>query len=248
MIESVQNPSVKRWKKLLTKKEREKTGQYIVEGFHLVEEALKANVVINVIISEGVEIPSWVKDSNVGFEAVTKKVAKEISDTENSQGIFAVCQQSTDKVDLTAVKSIVMLDAIQDPGNVGTIIRTADAAGVDLVVLGAGCVDVFNQKAIRSSQGSIFHLPVIKGDLAEMIAELKTNDFAVIGTSLQDATDYAECEVPEKVAVIVGNEGAGVESEILKLADKNVFIPIRGKAESLNVGVATGILLYHFVK
>ncbi len=241
-IQSVQNEKVKSWKKLLTKKGRDKSGQFLVEGYHLVEEALKAGAVTAIIKNENADLPqSWMVD---GLELynTTASVVKELADTETSQGIFAVCDKKVQDDDM--YQKMLLLDGIQDPGNIGTLIRTADAAGIDAVVCGNGCVDVYNGKSLRSTQGSIFHLPVLKADLEEFIPMLKKQGVKVFGTSLQDAVDYRQAERAERYALVVGNEGNGVSEEILGICDQNVYIPIHGQAESLNVTVAAGVLLY----
>ena len=245
-IQSVQNEKVKSWKKLLTKKGRDKAGQFLVEGFHLVEEALKKDCVAAIIVHEQTEIPrSWNID---GYDlyTTTSAIVKELAETETSQGVFAVCdkkhwqEQSYGKV--------LLLDGVQDPGNIGTIIRTADAAGIEAVICGDGCVDVYNSKALRSTQGSIFHLPVIKANLLDYISSLQSEGVPVYGTSLQNAVDYREVQPQEKFALVVGNEGNGVSAEVLERCSRNLYIPIHGGAESLNVTVATGILVYHLYK
>lgn len=243
-IDSLQNPRIKQWKKLQTKKERDKTGTFIVEGFHLVEEALKANVVQQVILSEHAELPSNWSIDNADVFVVTDAISKAISETETPQGIFAVCEKLESNVQLENGR-FLLLDGIQDPGNLGTIIRTADAAGITAVILGEGCVDVYNSKALRSTQGSVFHLPIVKGSLGEWIDKLHQHSIPVYGTALQHAVPYTEVKAPGRFALIVGNEGSGVRPEWLEKCDQNLYIPIYGKAESLNVAVATGILAYY---
>lgn len=249
-IESTQNAFVKHWKKLVsTRKEREKSGEYIVEGFHLVEEALKnKEQIIQVIVREGVELPhNWSMD-NVNIVEVTENVAKEIAETETSQGVFAHCKQvGIAKEDQATWRKLLLIDAVQDPGNIGTMIRTADAAGVDAVILGKGCADCYNPKTLRSAQGSHFHIPIIRGDLMEWIERLKQKSIPIYGTALENAIDYREIDNRGAFALIVGNEGSGIQKELLEKTDQNVIIPIFGQAESLNVAVATGILLYKLV-
>lgn len=243
-IESVKNPQVKQWKKLLTKKEREKTGLFIIEGFHLVEEALKSGIhIVDIILDETKELPSNWDVNNIPVTLVTGEVMKAISDTETPQGIAAVCKQLTyEQLDWGKV-NILMIDAVQDPGNVGTMIRTADAAGIGAVILGEGSVDAYNPKVIRATQGSLFHLPVIKGSLRECIEKLQEHH--VYGTSLENATDYKQVKPKQPFVLLVGNEGSGVNRELLQMTTENLYIPIYGKVESLNVAVATGILLYY---
>ncbi|MGN7300671.1 TrmH family RNA methyltransferase [Ferdinandcohnia sp. SAFN-114] len=244
-IESNKNPQIKQWKKLHTKKERDKSRTFMIEGFHLVEEALKSDVVIQeLIISETTDIPSeWIVD-DLSITIVTEKIMQEISDTDTSQGVAAVCEQYSVK-EGGKISRLLLIDAVQDPGNLGTMIRTADAAGIDAVIIGEGSVDVYNSKVIRSTQGSIFHIPIIKENLHDTILKLKQNGIKVYGTSLKDAVDYKQASVGESFALIVGNEGNGVEPELLDKTDQNLYIPIFGRSESLNVAVAAGILLYH---
>jgi len=245
-IQSSNNPKVKAWKKLLMKKGRDQAGQFIVEGFHLVEEALKKDYVSDIIVGEHTAIPHTWNVDGIELYATTATVVKELAETENSQGIFAICEVKSWPNQL--FQKVLLLDGVQDPGNIGTIIRTADAAGIEAVVCGNGCVDVYNSKALRSTQGSIFHLPVIKANLTDYIKELKSNNIPVFGTSLQNASDYREVQPQESFALVVGNEGNGVSAQVLELCDQNLYIPIHGGAESLNVTVATGIVLYHLNK
>ncbi|WP_346234645.1 RNA methyltransferase [Lysinibacillus telephonicus] len=250
-IESTQNALVKHWKKLVTtRKEREKTGEFIVEGFHLVEEALKnKEQIVQIIVREGVELPLLWAIDNVVMVEVTDSVAKEIAETETSQGVFAHCkQQQATNEDQANWRKLLLVDAVQDPGNIGTMIRTADAAGIDAVVLGKGCADAYNPKTLRSAQGSHFHIPVVRGELMDWIEDLQERDVKVYGTALQDAIDYTEVEGSQNFALIVGNEGSGIHPQLLDKTDQNVIIPILGQAESLNVAVATGILLYQFIR
>lgn len=245
-IQSVQNDKVKEWKKLTAKKGREKAGQFIVEGFHLVEEALKKDYANVLIVDENIEIPhAWNVDDKEIYH-VSAAVAKALAETETTQGVFAVCDQK--QIKAAVYSRVLLLDGIQDPGNIGTIIRTADAAGVELVVCGEGCVDVYNGKALRSTQGSIFHIPVVKGNLHEWIPKLQAQGITVYGTSLQNAVDYREAELADSYALVMGNEGNGVSDAVLAECDQNLYIPILGEAESLNVTVATGVLLYQFCK
>lgn len=177
---------------------------------------------------------------------VTDQIMKELSETETPQGIAAVCVLPKEPEVERLEGQYLLIDRVQDPGNVGTMIRTADAAGLTGVILGEGSVDVFNSKVIRASQGSLFHLPVIKGNLEEWVGKLKNAMIPVFGTALKEASSYSALEPQAQFALIVGNEGEGVSQTLLEMADQNVYIPIHGQAESLNVAVATGILLYYF--
>ncbi|MEL3974730.1 RNA methyltransferase [Rossellomorea oryzaecorticis] len=245
-IQSSKNPVVKQWKKLLTKKGREQSLTYIVEGFHLVEEALKQDdTVIELILVEGVEMPNKWNSDGIEMIQVSEEVGKALADTETTQGVFAVCRQK-DSEAINESKTFLLLDGLQDPGNIGTIIRTAEASGIDAIVLGKGTVDLYNPKVLRSAQGSHFHLPIIKGDLSEIIPVLKEKGIPVYGTALENGKEYTTVKPQDSYALIVGNEGSGVSGEILSLTDQILYITIYGKSESLNVAIAAGILLYYF--
>ena len=243
-IHSAKNPQVKNWKKLLTRKEREKTGTFLVVGFHLVEEALKAGQVVELIIREGTDIPvSW-NYGAIPVTSVSGEVAAALADTETPQGVFAVCKIPR-YPKAPEGKRFLLIDSVQDPGNLGTMIRTADAAGVDAVIVGTGSVDVYNGKVLRSAQGSHFHLPVIKGERFEWIKIFKEHQIPVYGTALENGAEYKSVSPSPSFVLIVGNEGSGVNKDLLMATDKNLYIPIRGRSESLNVAVAAGILLYY---
>lgn len=244
VITSTQNNQVKAWKKLQTRKEREKTGSFLVEGFHLIEEARASNWKIKeIIVREDVEVPSWCEEQSA--IVVSDIVFQQIAQTNTPQGIIAVIKMKQHN-DFTGNHAI-MIDRIQDPGNLGTIIRTADAAGFSAVILGKGTVDLYNDKVIRATQGSLFHIPIIHSDLLEEIEILKEKGFSIWATALQHSEVFTEIPNPKKTALILGNEGAGIHEDILQVADSIVKIPIYGKAESLNVSIAAGILMYHLI-
>lgn len=250
-IESVKNAKIKSVKKLHTRKGREALGSFFIEGEHLVEEALKSNVIINEIyVEENFQIPSnWVIN-NIPVYLVNDKIMNDICETKTPQGIVAVCELLGRKpLTLEENGKYLLIDGVQDPGNLGTIIRTADSAGLSGVILGTGTVDLYNSKVIRSTQGSLFHLPVIKGDLVDWVEKFKKDNITVYGTALSEkAKPYKQIEATESFALIVGNEGSGLSEQLLELTDENIYIPIYGQAESLNVSIATGILLYHLRK
>lgn len=248
-VQSLQNPKVKQWKKLLNKKERDRSETFLVEGFHLVEEALKQqDQVLEIIVSEKTGVPSRLDAGSTPITLVTEEISNSLSETEAPQGIYAVCRQTQSDAGLHEAKTFLLIDAVQDPGNLGTMIRTADAAGIDAVIVGRGSVDLYNSKVLRSAQGSHFHLPIIRGDLKEWIVKLKEKMIPVYGTALENASLYTEITPGDSFALIVGNEGNGVNQELLTNTAANLYIPIYGKSESLNVAVATGILLYYLKK
>lgn len=242
MITSVKNEKVKAWKKLYKRKERNNSKTFLIEGFHLLEEAFKSNWEIQeIVIEENVKLPNWATAYPV--EYVNENVFAHISQTETPQGILAVVKMKEDKGHKG--NAVLVIDAIQDPGNLGTIIRTADAAGMSGIILGEGTVDLYNDKVIRATQGSIFHIPVYHGKLEEELLSLKQSGFTIWATALEQAVNYNDIVPKEKVAIILGNEGAGIQPQFIKMADQVVKIPIYGKAESLNVSIAAGILMYH---
>lgn len=245
IIQSVKNPRVKEWKKLLTKKGRDKSSTYIIEGEHLIEEALKTEEIVEFMIEEDLHIPDFFMFREIPVTKITPEISKAISATETPQGIFSVCRKKTAKVDVNTHKRLLFLDGVQDPGNIGTMIRTADAAGIDAVIFGEGSGDLYNPKVIRSAQGSHFHLEIETGNLQEWIDLCKAANIPVYGTALENGVSYKEVPATDSFAVIVGNEGAGVAPDILQQTDKNLYVPIYGQSESLNVAIAAGILLYH---
>lgn len=243
IIESLNNLKIKQIAKLHARKERKKTGQFLLEGFHLVEEAAKSNIDIEMILTVNPDklTEVMVQNSKQQYE-ITFKIAEKLSQTEAPQGIYAVCNMRT--IDDITLNRAVYLDRIQDPGNVGTIIRTADAAGMDAVIIAKGTVDIYNDKVLRASQGSVFHIPVIEMDFEE--ARQKVNG-KVMGTSLENSVDYHQVEKADSFILVLGNEGQGVDEVILNQTDVNLYVPIHGKAESLNVAVCAGILMYHLI-
>lgn len=236
---------MKEWKKLLAKKGRDQTNTYVVEGFHLVEEALKTTDVIEMMIQENNVLPEAWDIGHIPVTKITAEISKAISDTETAQGIFAVCRKKSSVVDLSSDKRILLLDRVQDPGNIGTMIRTAEAAGMDAVIFGEGTGDLYNPKVIRSAQGSHFQIKTEQGNLLDWVQKLGAAQIPVYGTALENAVPYKNIEPSNAFAIILGNEGSGVSQQLLKATKQNLYIPIYGKSESLNVAIAAGILMYH---
>lgn len=239
-ITSTSNTRVKEWVKLKKKKNREAEGLYLVEGFHLVEEAIKAGVVKSIITS--VDYSCDIETFNV-----TEEIIQKISSVESPQPIIAVCTMQQNNQLNTSGSRYLILDNVQDPGNIGTIVRSALAFSYDQVILSEDSVDLYNDKFIRATQGACFHISCIKQDLSQAINLLKDNNVTILGTSLDNATCINEVDNCDKLAIVLGNEGQGVSSEVLLLTDQNIYIPI-STAESLNVAVAGGICMYHFNK
>ena len=245
MITSASNKRIKDIQKLKENKNIKKYGRYLIEGKHLVEEALDAKVVEEIIVSESFEEYNIVDSYEGDLIKVTDSVLKSISDTITSQGIIAVCRIVKKELDINNYSKVLILDKIQDPGNLGTIIRTADAFNFDCIILGKGTTSLFGQKVIRSTQGSNFHIDCFDNiDLVELIDEM--NEFNIFATSLK-ADKYIEQldNITGKVAVVFGNEGAGVSEEILSKVNNLLKISMPGRAESLNVSIAAGIVMHY---
>ncbi|WP_086347391.1 TrmH family RNA methyltransferase [Candidatus Enterococcus clewellii] len=250
-ITSSKNEWIKNIKKLHRKKHREDMQQYLIEGFHLVEEAINYEASVDTILLTArgkKEWSEWLEQQDdEKIVLVSDEVMKSLSDLPTPQGIVAVVDMPSSEEEVLAdlTGSWLALDQVQDPGNVGTMVRTADAAGFSGVIIGDGAADVYSTKVLRAMQGSHFHLPIIRGELLPLIERFKREGCAVYGTELnEEAVQYTDIEPMSDFLLIMGNEGSGVDSEILKQTTKNLYIPIKGKAESLNVAIAAGILMY----
>ena len=245
MITSASNKRIKDIQKLKENKNIKKYGRYLIEGKHLVEEALDAKVVEEIIVSESFEEYNIVDSFEGELIKVTDSVLKSMSDTITSQGIIAVCRTVKKELDINNYSKVLILDKIQDPGNLGTIIRTADAFNFDCIILGKGTTSLYGQKVVRSTQGSNFHIDCFDNmDLVELIDEM--HEFNIFATSLK-ADKYIEQldNITGKVAVVFGNEGAGVSEEILSKVNNLLKISMPGRAESLNVSIAAGIVMHY---
>ena len=238
IITSLDNDNVKKWKKLCKKKYRDEFGIYLVEGEHLVEEAYKSGVLDKVIVLDG-EDYSYDNIIYVSYE-----VMKAISSLDTPNRIMGVCKKKESSELLG--KRYLLLDSVQDPGNLGTIVRSAVAFNIDTIVLSDDTVDLYNPKVLRSTQGMIFHTNIIECDLVSVIDELHNMGITVYGTDVNNGIDARELSSLDKTsfALVMGNEGNGVRREVKELCDKNLYINMNENVESLNVGVATSILLY----
>lgn len=259
LITSSQNPVIKEAKALKEKKSREEKRLFFIEGLRFVEEALKEDAEIkNVILSEkflqikGADLLlDKIEKAGLNTSYVTNKLFGEITDTENPQGVMAVVGMRDAGIEAVIKEKsfVLVLDSLQDPGNMGTIIRTADAAGVTGIILSKGCVDVYNPKVLRSTMGSIFHLPLYFADsLVEAISFLKSRGIRILASHLKGEANYFQLNLTDSLAVVVGNEAKGIGEETVQLADSLVKIPMPGRAESLNASVAAGLLLYEVVR
>lgn len=242
-ISSLENEHIKSWAKLKKKKVREEQKLFLAEGRKFLDYPENAKYLL---FREDVSYDSEVlaRFSCPVFR-LSKKCFDKISSQENSQGVILI--YSMDKASLEDCREqVLVLDDIQDPGNLGTILRLADAAGFSDILLTENCADVYNEKVVRSSMGSIFHIRSYSLTKNEILSFLKEENYAVTVTSLQeDSIPYTEMEVQEKNAFIFGNEGHGVCEEFLQAASQKIIIPISGKAESLNVAMALGIIIFY---
>ena len=261
IISSKDNEFVKSIKKLKDKKNRDINNEYIIEGIKLIDEAIKEKAIIKkIVICDDCE-----KTSNISKELmyeiakyeciyVTSKVFNSMTDVKNPQGILAVIeknnikQSSEDKNIDYSQDIIVALDDIQDPGNLGTILRTVDSIGIKQILVSKGTADVYNPKVVRSTMGAIFRVKIIECEnLQETLKSIQNNKYEIVVTSLQTKNSIYDIEYNKKV-IVIGNEANGVCKEIQDMADKKVKIPMLGNTESLNASVATGIILYEYVR
>ena len=236
LISSLDNQKIKDIKKLQTKKYREKTNLFLVEGEHLVLEAYKAGCLETLILKDGFEY-----NLDVNTISVTENVLKYISELDTPQPMMGVCH----KIEISNAKgNIIILDNVQDPGNLGTIIRSAVAFNFDTIVLSNDSVDVYNSKVVRASQGLLFNVNIQIGDLTEIIPELKKDGYQIYGTKVTNGNDVKSIAKNSLFAIIMGNEGNGMSDTVSELCDSFVYINMNDKCESLNVGVAASILMY----
>lgn len=253
-IESKDNNLFKNTKKLKERKNRNKNSKYIIEGFRLVQEAFKAKVDVDYLIvtKDGNEkMDLYLSDyisNQVKIYEISDNLFKELVSTENPQGILAVINMNIKPMNFHG-EFYLLCDKLQDPGNIGTIIRTAHAAGVQGIILTKGTVDIYNEKAIRSTMGSIFYIPIhYDDDNLSLVKKLKEQGFKLVVTSLETDKDFFQEDLCGKVVLTVGNEGNGVSKEVFELADTKVKIPMPGNAESLNVAIATSVIMYEKVR
>ena len=234
MIESINNEKIKKYSKLLQKKYRDELGLYIVSTDHLVKEALKRNLVVEIFLLEN-------KDNNYGnVTYVTETVMRKLTNLKTLPSVVAVVKKEKER---EINGNVIMLDSIQDPGNVGTIIRSAVAFNIDTIILGNNTVDIYNEKVLRASEGMIFNINIVKKHLVDSIMDLKVKGYTIVGTKVDNGKDIKSIKV-DKYALLVGNEGNGVSSELLNLCDLYAYIKMNSLCESLNVGVATSIIIH----
>lgn len=257
-LTGVNNPLVKAAAELKQKKHRTERGEFIAEGLRTAEEAVSYGKVRTLFYTQeaaaGERMQQLLENAaaqNIKLVCVAENVLKKIADTETPQGVIAVCAMPETKLDdlLTSGQMLLVLDRVGDPGNMGTMLRTADAAGIGGVVLLKGCVDAYAPKTVRSSMGSLFHVPVAAGlDEAAFCRSAQAAGYELLVTTLDGADNLYKADLSGRLAFVMGNEAGGVSDYLLQKADKKVFIPMQGRAESLNVAMAAGIVMFEALR
>lgn len=248
---------IRAFRALSQKKVRQEQHRFVLEGWRAVKEVLNSHTKLHLVAvlpryledSDYRRILDAIEEKGVPVKEVNDQELSQIAETVHAQGIVAIAEQrslSLDQLRLERTSLVVAVDAVSDPGNLGSIVRSADWFDADLLVLGKGCVELHNEKVVRSTVGSILHLPVIEGaDLTTALKKFKLAGFSIVALSADGKLNYADRPADEKSVIVFGNEAHGISSEVRKAVDAVVRIPKYGKAESLNVGVACGIMLAH---
>lgn len=256
LIESRQNGTLKHLARLAReKKYRLACGEMLCEGEKMLHEALGEGIVPRIVlIHEDADslargLAFRAEQAGAQLFCAPGALIRQTSEVETPQGVLFSCvPPAFSEETLEGAARVLVLDGLQDPGNMGTILRTADAFGLDAVVLAEGCTDPYAPKVVRATMGAIFRLPLIRLPLAAAVAALRSQGLAVYAAALTDTAAPAT-ELPlAKSAVIIGSEGHGVSQEALALCDRAIILPMRGRAESLNAGVAASILMWEMTK
>ncbi len=253
MIDSKSNHIYKELKSLRTKHTRDKAGLFFAEGEKLIR-CVPENIIEYIVFSEscGDALKKSLSRSSLPQFVLSDRLFKDVSDTVTPQGALCVCRQFRTKIEKAFEKKpefIILCENLQDPGNLGTIIRTADAAGAGGVILTKGCVDIFSPKVIRSSMGSVFNIPIVTdADTQSVIEILKKNKIQILAAHLKGSLTPYEADAKKPTAILIGNEARGLDESTAEKADLLIKLPMLGGAESLNASVAGGILIYDIVR
>lgn len=233
IIESLNNEKIKKYAKLQNKKYREEENLYIAPGEHLVREALALDLVKEVFLLEG-------EDNTYGNVTYLKEaVMKKLSGLESAPKVLAIVKKNlTDEIK----GNVIILDNLRDPGNIGTIIRSAVAFNYDTIIISPNSADIYNIKTIRATEGMLYKVNIIIKDLNEIIPDLKSKGYKIIGTDVQKGTH--PYKIGDKHALIIGSEAKGMSDCVKELCDEFFYIPMNEKCESLNAGVSASILMY----
>lgn len=249
-ITSVHNPAIMQLRELQKAKARRQAGLFIADSVKMVREAIELGLCRTLVVESGrVEEYAPLIDAAQGCEvlAVTPAIMNALSEAKTPQGVLCTAAILPEPQEMTG-ELIVALDGVQDPGNVGTILRTADAAGFDGALLSSTCADLYGAKTLRATMGSVFRVPVMRvQDLAKELEALKDRGYAVVATELGGADFYANCP-HEKAVLVIGSEGRGVSEAVRAAATHHLALPMRGGAESLNAAVAAGIMIYEMAR
>ena len=254
LITSLSNPLIKQARALHQKKARHESGLFLVEGIHHVGEALEAGWDVEAVLyASGVLTSAFAHDmiTRLSFtpQLVTPQVMESLADKDNPQGILAmVRQRRTQLNDLKSVKRAVALVAPQDPGNVGTILRTMDAVGADVLFQLDGGVDLYHPTVVRSSMGTLFWKPVVQTSFTNFVQWARAGNYQLIGTSAHGDVGYHTLVPQIPWVLVLGNEQKGLTPEQTNACDVTVSLPMTGRVSSLNLSVAAGVMLYQFVK
>jgi len=254
IIESVDNTLIKETRKLKEKKHRVEREEFIVEGFRFVSEAINSSFDVPFVFVSEAALEKWEKynfEEKLTKETrvilIKESALKSICSTETPQGIVAVVKNKQRTVDKKQ-GFYLLVDKVQDPGNLGTLIRTAHAAGALGVILTKGTVDVYNEKTLRATMGSIFYIPIIEDKELIITKALILDGFKLVASSLDTEDNFYDVDLKSKVIIAVGSEANGVSEEIIKICDYKVKVPMPGGAESLNVAIAGSIMIYEAVR
>lgn len=237
LITSLTNKHIKELTKLKEKKYRDVSDCFLVETKHLVLEAYKAGLIKELILEKNEIFPLDIQPLYV-----TREILKKISSLDNPSNVMAVVKKKKPPENIG--EKVLILDRIQDPGNLGTIIRSAVAFNIDTIICSNDTTDIYNPKVVRASQGMMFHIPILFANPKKIIEELKEKDYKIIGTKVTNGHDVKESSIYSHFALIIGNEGQGISKEIDELCDENLYIKMNENCESLNASVAASILLY----
>jgi len=252
LITSLSNPLVRQARALRQKKARRESRSFLVEGIHHVGEVVEAGWdVDSVLYSPGLLTSSFAHDliARLGTkpQPVSAQVMESLADKENPQGILAIVRQKQTRVDdLKSVRTAVALVSPQDPGNVGTILRTLDAVGADALFLLDGGVELYHPTVVRSSMGTIFWKPIVQTSFDEFLGWARKGNYQLIGTSAQGDVNYQTLVPKMPWILVLGNEQKGLETAQTSACDVAVSLPMKGRVSSLNLAVAAGVLLYSY--
>ena len=255
IITSKDNENIKSIKKQKERKYRDINNEYIIEGIKILKEAIQEKAVIKKIVICEECLANNIIDEKLLYEIakydclyVSKKIFEGLTDVSKPQGILAVVEKNNKK-DINYTEDIIVaLDGLQDPGNLGTILRTLDSANLSQVIVSKDTVDAYNPKVVRSTMGAIFRVNIVEAEnLKETLKEMKRHKYKVMCTDLTASKNIYEIDYNKKILVI-GNEANGISKELLDMADEKIIIPMLGKTESLNASVATSIIVYEYVR